>query len=134
MTDSGTVVRRYLTATVTTILALTCIAAATPEAAHAEPTTRKFTIVNVDYEGSKIWVPATLVVEKGDTVQIKLINNVPSDPNQHGFSIPAFNVSVVVTRGTPETVEFVANKEGVHDIACHLHPAHVAGQLIVLDD
>jgi len=134
MTDSRTVARRYLTGALAAILALTSIAAAAPETAHADPTTRKFTVVNIDYEGSKIWVPATLVVEQGDTVQIKLINNVPTDPNQHGFSIPAFNVNAVVTRGTPETVEFVANKEGVHDIACHLHPAHVAGQLIVLDD
>jgi nitrosocyanin len=134
MTDPRTVARRHVTGALMSILALACIGAAAPDTAHAEPTTRKFTIVNIDYEGSKIWVPATLVVEEGDTVQIKLINNVPSDPNQHGFSIPAFKVNAVVTRGKPETVEFVADKEGVFDIACHLHPAHVAGQFIVLDD
>jgi plastocyanin len=103
-------------------------------AAHAKPTTRSFTLVNIEYEGSKIWVPSTLVVKEGDTVRIKLINNVPGEPNQHGFAVPAFNVQVVVTRGKPETVEFVANKEGVYDIQCQLHPAHVGGQLVVLDD
>ncbi len=103
-------------------------------AAHAKATTRSFTIVNIDYEGSKIWVPSTLVVNEGDTVSIKLINNVPGDPNQHGFAVPALNVQVVVTRGTPETVELIAKKAGVYDIKCHLHPAHVGGQLVVLDD
>ena len=129
----GTVDRRrswHLAATVA--LAITIVM--TSGAVQAGPTTRSFTLVNIEYEGSKIWVPSTLVVREGDTVRIKLINNVPGDPNQHGFAIPALNVQVVVTRGTPETVEFVANKEGVYDIVCQLHPAHVGGQLVVLDD
>src|SRR5947209_5739012 len=56
----------------------------------------EFTVVNIEYEGSKIWVPSTLVVHKGDKVKVKLINNVKSDPNQHGFAIAAYNVAVVV--------------------------------------
>jgi heme/copper-type cytochrome/quinol oxidase subunit 2 len=91
-----------------------------------------FTVVNVEYEGTKIWVPTTLVVKKGTKVKVKLINNVPSDPNQHGFAIPAYNVAEVVTRGEPKEVEFTATKEGVFPIICQLHPAHVGGQLVVL--
>jgi len=91
----------------------------------------QFTVVNIEFEGSKIWVPSTLVVHKGDKVKIKLINNVKSDPNQHGFSIAAFNVAAVVTRGEPQTVEFTADKAGIFPINCQLHPAHVGGQLVV---
>jgi len=91
-----------------------------------------FTVVNVEYEGSKIWLPATLVVKKGTTVKLKLINNVPSDPNQHGFAIPAYNIAEVVTRGEPKTLEFKADKDGIFPINCQLHPAHVGGELVVL--
>ena len=94
--------------------------------------TMSFTVVNVEYEGSKIWTPATLVVKKGTKVTIKLVNNVPSDPNQHGFAIPAYNIAEVVTRGEPKTVEFTADKVGIFPIICQLHPAHVGGQLVVL--
>jgi nitrosocyanin len=91
-----------------------------------------FTVVNVEYEGSKIWVPGTLVVKKGTKVRLKIINNVPSDPNQHGFAIPAYNIAEVITRGEPKQIEFTADKEGVFPIICQLHPAHVGGELVVL--
>lgn len=91
----------------------------------------ELTVVNVEFEGTKIWVPSTLVVHKGDKVKVKLINNVKSEPNQHGWSIPAFNAAAIVTRGEPATVEFVADKAGIFPINCQLHPAHVGGQLIV---
>ena len=93
----------------------------------------QFTVVNVEYEGTKIWLPATLVVHKGDKVKIKLINNVKADPNQHGYKIAAFNVESVVTRGEPQNVEFTADKAGIFPIVCQLHPAHVGGELVVLD-
>lgn len=99
---------------------------------RAEQAELKLTIVNVEYEGTKIWLPSTIVAKKGTKVTLKLINNVPSDPNQHGFSIPAYNVNAVVTRGEPQTVEFVADKEGVFPTICQLHPAHVGGELVVL--
>ncbi len=91
-----------------------------------------FTVVNIEYEGTKIWVPATLVVKKGTKVKLRLINNVPSDPNQHGFAIPAYKIAEVVNRGEPKTLEFVADKDGVFPTNCQLHPAHVGGELVVL--
>jgi nitrosocyanin len=94
---------------------------------------RTITLVNIEFEGTKVWVPGTIVVEKGDTVKIKLINNVQSDPNQHGFSIPEFKVAAVVDRGEPKTVEFVADKAGIFATTCQLHPAHIGGQLVVLE-
>ncbi|HXJ33562.1 MAG TPA: cupredoxin domain-containing protein [Candidatus Eisenbacteria bacterium] len=101
-------------------------------AARAEDQTMSFTIVNVEYEGSKIWVPGTLVVKKGTLVKLKLVNNVPSDPNQHGFAIAAYNIAEVVNRGEPKSIEFKADKEGIFPIICQLHPAHVGGELVVL--
>jgi heme/copper-type cytochrome/quinol oxidase subunit 2 len=98
---------------------------------HAEE--MQFTVANLEYEGTKIWVPSTLVVHKGDKVKIKLINNVKADPNQHGYKIAAFNVEAVVTRGEPQNVEFTADKAGIFPITCQLHPAHVGGELVVLD-
>ena len=100
--------------------------------ARAEDATMSFTVVNIEYEGTKVWTPATLVVKKGTLVKLKLINNVASDPNQHGFAIPAYNIAEVVTRGEPKTLEFKADKEGIFPITCQLHPAHVGGELVVL--
>ena len=91
------------------------------------------TIVNVEYEGTKIWVPSTIVAKKGDKVTLKLVNNVPSDPSQHGFAIPDYKIAEIVDRGQPKTVEFTADRAGIFPIICQLHPAHVGGQLVVLE-
>jgi nitrosocyanin len=101
--------------------------------ARAEEKVDQFTIVNVEYEGTKMWLPGTMVVHKGDKVKVRLINNVKSDPNQHGFTIPAYNIAVVVTRGEPATLDFVADRVGIFPIACQLHPGHVGGQLVVIE-
>jgi nitrosocyanin len=93
----------------------------------------ELTLVNIKYEGSNIWVPTPIVVKKGDTVKIKAINNVKDDPAEHGLAIPAFGIKLVVNRGKPETVEFKADKAGVFKLECHLHPAHVPSQLVVLE-
>jgi nitrosocyanin len=115
------------------LVALAAAAMVWPAAALCADNARSFTVVNIEYETTKVWVPSTLVVQKGDKVKVKLINNVTSDPNQHGFTIPAFGVEAVVTRGEPKTVEFVAGKPGIFPIGCQLHPAHIGGQLVVLE-
>jgi nitrosocyanin len=96
-----------------------------------EPGTRSFTVVSVEVDGTKFWLPSAIAVEQGDKVKLTLINNVPGASNQHGFTIPAYNITEVVTRGTPKTITFVADKPGVFPYACQLHPAHVGGSLIV---
>jgi hypothetical protein len=79
-----------------TMIRLTCALAITVGlavgTARAEDPTMSFTVVNIEYEGSKVWTPGTLVVKKGTLVKVKLVNNVTSDPNQHGFAIPAYNL------------------------------------------
>jgi nitrosocyanin len=112
-------------------LALAAIAGARAEEKAAGKVS--LTIVNIEYEGSKIWVPTTIVAHKGDKVSLKLINNVPSDPSQHGFAIPDYKIAEIVDRGQPKTVEFTADRAGVFPIICQLHPAHVGGQLLILE-
>jgi nitrosocyanin len=104
------------------------------DAPAAEPSTpgMSLTVVNTEYEGTKLWLPGTIVVKKGTKVTLKLINNVPSEPNQHGFAIPDYKIAEIVNRGEPKTVEFTADKVGVFPIICQLHPAHVGGELVVL--
>jgi len=97
--------------------------------AYAE--TRKIVIVNYETEGGvKQWLPGTIMAKKGDDIKITLINNVPS--GIHGFNIPAFKVRTEVKKGEKKVVKFKADKEGLFEIKCHMHPAHVGGQLLVL--
>jgi heme/copper-type cytochrome/quinol oxidase subunit 2 len=124
--------RKTMAKRVVRLLIATGFACGIATIARAEDATMSFTVVNVEYEGTKIWVPSTLVVKKGTTVKLKLINKVPSDPNQHGFAIPAYNIAEVVTRGEDKTIEFKADKDGIFPINCQLHPAHVGGELVVL--
>lgn len=99
----------------------------------AEGTVREITLVNIRYEGKVLWLPSPLIVKKNERVKLTLVNNVPQDPNVHGFSIPEFNVKANVERGTPAVAEFTPTKAGLFDTNCHLHPAHLHGQLLVLD-
>jgi len=99
----------------------------------AQSSVVEVTLVNIEFEGTKIWVPGPVVVHKGDTVRIKAINNVKSDPPVHGLAIEAYGIQSVVDVGKPETIEFKADKAGIFPITCHLHPPHVGTQLVVLD-
>ena len=93
---------------------------------------RQFTVANIEYKGSKVWVPGTLIAKAGETVKIKLINNTPS--GKHGFAIDAFNIKTEVANdGQPALVEFKADKAGLYPIYCQLHPGHIGGQLLVLE-
>ena len=94
---------------------------------------REVTLVNIEFEGSKIWVTGPVVVERGDTVKIKVINNVKSEPAIHGLAIAAYGIEVVVNAGKPESIEFKADRAGIFPISCHLHPTHVGTQLVVLE-
>lgn len=92
--------------------------------------TRQISIVNYETNGVKQWLPGTVVVKKGDDVELTLINKVPS--GVHGFQIAAFGVKKDVKKDVNEVVKFKADKEGIFPINCHLHKPHVGGQLVVL--
>jgi nitrosocyanin len=98
-------------------------------AGHAGEVT--LTVVNIETpQGVKIWEPPSLVAKKGDTVTLKLINR---HADEHGYEIAAFNVKEVVDGNKTKDVKFTADKSGIFPIKCHLHPAHVVGQLLVID-
>ncbi|HEV2170908.1 MAG TPA: cupredoxin domain-containing protein, partial [Candidatus Binatus sp.] len=105
--------------------------AAAPAPAMEEPGTRSFTLVSVEVDDAKIWLPSAIAVEQGDKVKLTLKNLIPGAVNQHGFSIPGYNITEIVTRGEPKTVTFVADKAGVFPFICQLHAAHIGGSLIV---
>jgi nitrosocyanin len=94
---------------------------------------KEVSLVNIEFEGTKVWVPGPVVVKKGDTVKIKAINNVKSDPPVHGLAIEAYGVQALVNVGKPEIIEFKADKAGIFPIICHLHPPHVGTELVVLE-
>jgi plastocyanin len=102
-----------------------------PPPSTDEPGTRSFTMVSIEADGAKIWLPCVIAIEQGDKVKLTLKNLVPGADNKHGFTIPAYNVTEVVTRDEPKTVTFVADKAGVFPFSCQLHPAHIGGSLIV---
>jgi nitrosocyanin len=91
---------------------------------------REITLVNYETDGVKQWLPGTIMAKKGDDIEITLINNAPS--GVHGFIIPAFKVRKEILKGTKQVVKFKADKEGLFEMKCHLHPAHVGGQILIL--
>lgn len=122
--------RRHIAAAAA-VLCLTAAFAVRRAASEGEAV-RQFSIVNLEYKGTKVWVPGTLIVKQGETVKIKLVNNTPS--GKHGFSIDAFAVKTEAANdGKPVNLEFKADKAGLYTIYCHLHPAHIGGQLLVLE-
>jgi nitrosocyanin len=88
-------------------------------------------IVNiVTPQDVKIWEPTSIIAKKGDTVVLQLVNR---HADEHGFEIAAFNIKEVVPGEKTSNVKFTADKAGIFPIKCHLHPAHVSGQLVVLE-
>ena len=120
---------RLLIPSVVAATTLGLLAAVLPGVGYAE-STREFTVVNIETpQGVKVWEPPSLVVNKGDTVKVKLSNKLDQE---HGYRIADYKIEKVVPGGQAETVEFTADKAGIFPIDCQLHPPHVAGQLVVL--
>jgi nitrosocyanin len=90
---------------------------------------RKFTLVNVEIDKTKIWLPSSMTVNEGDEVEITLDNKLAAP---HGFKLAAYDIEVVVPALNKQTVRFTANKAGVYSFICQLHAPHVGGQLVVL--
>jgi len=98
---------------------------------HALAKTREFNAVTLDLGGTKVWLPSTFVVNKGDTVKINLSTKVPAPWNVHGFAIEAFKIVESVDENG-KSITFKASTAGIFPFRCHLHPAHIGGQLVVL--
>ena len=96
-------------------------------AAAAEP--KKFTLINVLLDGTKIWLPSSVMVQRGDAVELTLINKL-DEP--HGFKVEAFGIEEVVQPKAQTTVKFTASKTGAHSYICQMHPPHLGGNILVL--
>jgi nitrosocyanin len=92
----------------------------------------EMTLVNIEFEGTKVWIPGALVVKKGETVKITAVNNVKSDPPVHGLAIEAYGIQALVNVGKPETVEFKADKAGIFPIICRDHLPSMRSEIVVL--
>jgi nitrosocyanin len=97
-------------------------------AAGAAMKVKEVTFLNVELEGSKIWLPGILVLRRGDEVKVKLINK-HKDP--HGFAVDELKVQAVVDGAATKDVTLRASRTGTFRLYCHLHPAHIGGQIIV---
>jgi len=109
------------------VVLLTVLLLGAGSAPAAEP--QKFTLINVVLDGTKIWLPSSLMVHQGDEVELTLINKL-DDP--HGFKIEDFGIEEVVPPKAQMTVQFTASQPGVHSYICHIHPPHLGGQILVL--
>ncbi len=81
-------------------------------------------------DGTKYWLPAQLKAKKGDRIRLKLENHIAGPNSIHGFRLKEFHIEELVDHQGKE-VEFVADHTGTFKYDCHLHPAHVGGELIV---
>ncbi|MBI3557660.1 MAG: cupredoxin domain-containing protein [Deltaproteobacteria bacterium] len=97
--------------------------------AHAE--TRKFAMNTVEVSGVKMWLPSTMVVKKGDEVEITATSRLGKG-TMHGFTIEGYKI-VEAPDEKGKVIKFTADKAGIFPFRCHLHPAHVGGQLVVLE-
>ncbi|MFN7685787.1 MAG: cupredoxin domain-containing protein [Oligoflexia bacterium] len=93
---------------------------------------RVFRIYTIEANGTKFWLPSTLVVKKGDKVRIEAQTRLEGQASIHGLWLPDFNIKEQIDNKT-KSVEFVADKAGIFAISCHMHPPHVGSQLVVLE-
>ncbi len=91
---------------------------------------KKFTLINVIFDGTKIWLPSSIIVHEGDEVELTLVNKLDAP---HGFQIGVFGIEGVVNPKSKMTVQFTAHTPGLHAFKCHIHPPHIGGQILVLE-
>lgn len=107
----------------------------------AEPAQRQFSILNVkvgaDPHVHYRWLPGTVVVNKGDTVILRVTN--ADMEGSHGFSIAGYDIDKRgLQPGVTETFQFVADKGGIFrfacsEVGCTEDHNDQTGQLVVLE-
>jgi plastocyanin len=111
-----------------TVVALLLTLVVHPGSAQAAD--QKFTLINVIFDDTKIWLPSSLIVHEGDTIELTLINTLDVP---HGFRIDTFGIEAIINAKSKSTVQFTAKGAGIHSYVCHLHPPHIGGQILVLE-
>jgi nitrosocyanin len=92
---------------------------------------KKFVLINVIFDSTKIWLPGNIIVHQGDEVELTLVNQL-DEP--HGFKIDVFGIESVIAAKSKSTVKFTAKTAGLYAYICHLHPPHIGGQILVLPE
>lgn len=90
---------------------------------------KKFTLVNVEIDKTKVWLPSSITVYEGDEVELTLDNKLTAP---HGFKLAAYDIEVEVPSLSKRTVRFTAKSAGAYAFTCQLHAPHVGGQIVVL--
>ena len=108
--------------------------------APVTPEVRQFRVFLHTFEAGDetlhYWTPATIVVNAGDSVILRITNTDGEDP--HGFSLGALNVSVPsIAPGETVTLRFPATRPGIYHYGCTLAGCAVdhedqTGEFIVL--
>ena len=97
--------------------------------AHTAPAAHEFTLVNVEANGVKVWLPSVIVVHPGEKVTLKLQNKLDGP---HGFALDDYGIQTVLPASGNAQVTFTARKGATSRFYCQLHPAHIGGQVAVL--
>jgi hypothetical protein len=90
------------------------------DAAAAEP--KKFTLINVALDGTKIWLFSSLMVHQGRKW---------NSPSSISWTTPMasrskmLEVEEVVQPKAQTTVKFYRLAPGAHSYICHIHPPHI---------
>ncbi|MCI0529310.1 MAG: cupredoxin domain-containing protein [Nitrospira sp.] len=79
-------------------------------------------------ESANIWLPSTIIVNKGEEVKLKLRN---VGDKEHGFSINVLGIKEVIKPGETKEITLKPSSDGVLYYYCHFHPGHVGGQLMI---
>lgn len=72
--------------------------------------------------------PATVTVDKEDTVQLRVGNGTD---RVHGFAIEGYKIRRTVEPNQSLRLRFTASRAGTFRIYCQLHPTHQTATLIV---
>ena len=75
-------------------------------------TVKKFTV----HESSFMFDVSQITVNKGDTVQVTVIN----DGGTHNVAFPDFNTRTTINGGGSQTITFVADKTGTFQYYCEV--------------
>ena len=84
-----------------------------PEPPVVQAETKTFEITAKQWD----FIPDTITVNKGDTVQM-IINNIDVS---HGITIPAFGVNEMLQPGKVTEFEFVADQRGSFPFFCNVY-------------
>lgn len=94
-----------------------------------DSTVNELNIVNENINGKNRYSPSVLIAKKGQKLRLKVFNatEVP-----HGFSIDEFKLQETLNP-KDNVIEFTPDQAGLFKIYCQYHPAHLSGQILVIE-